>query len=46
MFILFIVNLIKYNMQEQLPDENAKIRYLVNDVDNYEIFKEIVYDIV
>ena len=32
----------KYNMQEQLPYENAKPMYLVDNVDNKELLKEIV----
>ena len=32
----------KYNMQEQIPYENAKFMYLVDDVDNKELLKEIV----
>lgn len=32
----------KYNMQEQIPYENAKPMYLVFDVDNKELLKEIV----
>lgn len=34
----------KYNMQEAIPYENAKPMYLVGDVDNREILKEIVLD--
>ena len=32
----------KYNMEEQIPYENAKPMYLVSDVDNRELLKEIV----
>lgn len=32
----------KYNMQEQIPYENAKPMYLPFDVDNKELLKEIV----
>lgn len=32
----------KYNMQEQLPYNGAKPMYLVDDVDNKELLKEIV----
>ena len=32
----------KYNMQEQIPYESAKPMYLVDDVDNKELLKEIV----
>ena len=34
----------KYNMNEQIPYENAKPMYLVNDVDNKELLKEIVIE--
>ena len=34
----------KYNMQEQLPYETAKPMYLVDDVDNKELLKEIVIE--
>ncbi len=32
----------KYNMQEQIPYENTKFMYLVDDIDNKELLKEIV----
>ena len=34
----------KYNMQEAVPYEGAKAMYLVDDIDNPEILKEIVLD--
>jgi TfoX/Sxy family transcriptional regulator of competence genes len=34
----------KYNMQEQIPYENAKLMYFVDDVDSKELLKEIVID--
>ena len=34
----------KYNMKEQMPYENAKAMYLVEDVDNKERLKEIVIE--
>ncbi|MCQ2979586.1 MAG: TfoX/Sxy family protein [Clostridia bacterium] len=34
----------KYNMQEQLPYDTAKPMYLVDDVDNKELLKEIVLE--
>ena len=34
----------KYSMQEQIPYENAKSMYLVDDVDNKELLKEIVVE--
>jgi len=34
----------KYNMQEQIPYESAKPMYLVEDVDNKELLKEIIME--
>ena len=34
----------KYNMQEQIPYESAKLMYLVDVVDNKELLKEIVIE--
>ena len=34
----------KYNMQESIPYPNAKLMYLVSDVDNSELLKDIVLD--
>ena len=34
----------KYSMQEQIPYETAKPMYLVDDVDNKELLKEIVIE--
>ena len=34
----------KYNMQESIPYENAKPMYLVDDVDNQEMIRDIVLD--
>ena len=34
----------KYNMNEQIPYESAKPMYLVHDVDNKELLKEIVVE--
>lgn len=34
----------KYNMQESIPYESAKSMYLVDDVDNKEILRDIVLD--
>ena len=34
----------KYNMQESIPYESAKPMYLVNDVDNQEVLRNIVLD--
>ncbi len=34
----------KYNMQESIPYDGAKPMYLVDDVDNKELLKEIVIE--
>lgn len=34
----------KYNMQESIPYERAKTMYLVDDIDNQEILRDIVLD--
>ena len=34
----------KYNMLEQIPYESAKPMYLVDDIDNKELLKEIVIE--
>ena len=34
----------KYNMQESIPYSGAKTMYLVDDVDNIELLKNIVLD--
>ena len=34
----------KYNMQEEIPYKGAKPMYLVDDVDNRELLREIVLD--
>ena len=34
----------KYNMEEQIPYENAKPMYLVEDLDNKDLLKEIIID--
>ena len=34
----------KYNMQKSIPYENAKLMYLVDDVDNREVLRNIVLD--
>ena len=34
----------KYNMNEQIPYENAKPMYLIDDVDNKEFLKEIIIE--
>jgi len=34
----------KYNMQEQIPYESAKKMYLIEDVDNKELLKEIIIE--
>ena len=34
----------KYNMQEQIPYESAKPMFLLQDVDNKELLKEIIIE--
>lgn len=34
----------KYNMQESIPYDGAKSMYLVDDIDNQEILRDIVLD--
>ena len=34
----------KYNMEEQIPYEGAKPMYLIEDVDNKELLKEIIIE--
>ncbi len=34
----------KYNMQKSIPYESAKPMYLVDDVDNQEVLRDIVLD--
>ncbi len=34
----------KYNMQESIPYESAKPMYLVDEVDNKELLKDIILD--
>ena len=34
----------KYNMEEVIPYKNAKSMYLVSDVDNVELLRDIVLD--
>ena len=42
LLVKIVSNNKKYDMQEQLPYEGAKPMYLVHDVDNKELIKEIV----
>ena len=34
----------KYNLEEQLPYEGAKPMYLIDDIDNKELLKEVILD--
>ena len=34
----------KYNMQESIPYESAKPMYIVDDVDNQEVLRDIILD--
>ena len=44
LLIKIVDNNKKYNMEEQLPYESAKPMYMIEDVDNKELLKEIVID--
>ena len=44
LLIKIVDNNKKYNMQESIPYESAKPMYLVYDVDNQEVLKDIVLD--
>ena len=44
LLVKIVPNNRKYNMEEVIPYENAKPMYLVDDVDNKEILKDIVID--
>lgn len=34
----------KYNMKEEIPYKNANKMYLIDDIDNQELLKEIILD--
>ena len=42
LLVKIVENNKKYNMQESIPYDGAKLMYLVDDIDNQEILKEIV----
>ena len=44
LLVKIVENNKKYNMKEELPYEGAKPMYLVEDVDNKELLKEIIID--
>ena len=44
LLVKIVANNKKYNMNETSPYENAKPMYLVDDVDNCEIIREIILD--
>ncbi len=44
LLIKIVENNKKYNMVESIPYENAKPMYLVSDIDNCEILKNIILD--
>lgn len=44
LLVKIVENNKKYNMKEELPYEGAKTMYLVEDVDNKELLKEIIID--
>ena len=44
LLIKIVDNNKEYNMQESIPYESAKPMYLVDDVDNQEVLRDIVLD--
>ena len=44
LLVKIVENNKKYNMQESIPYDGAKLMYLVDDVDNQEILRDIVLD--
>ena len=44
LLVKIVENNKKYNMEEKIPYETAKPMYLVDDVDNKELLKEIVIE--
>lgn len=44
LLVKIVENNKKYNMQESIPYESAKPMYLVDDVDNQEVLRDIVLD--
>jgi len=44
LLVKIVENNKKYNMKESIPYEGAKPMYLVDDIDNEEILREIILD--
>ena len=44
LLIKIVDNNKKYNMQESIPYESAKPMYLVDDVDNQEVLRDVILD--
>ncbi len=44
LLVKIVENNKKYNMKESIPYENAKPMYLVSDIDNREILRDIILD--
>ena len=44
LLVKIVENNKKYNMQESIPYDGAKPMYLVDDVDNREILRDIILD--
>ena len=44
LLVKIVENNKKYNMEESIPYENAKSMYLVIDIDNRELLREIIID--
>ena len=44
LLVKIVATNLKYNMQKQIPYENAKEMYFVDNLDNKELLKQIVID--
>lgn len=44
LLVKIVNNNFKYNMEKVIPYDNAKPMYLVDDVDNKELLKDIILD--
>lgn len=44
LLVKIVENNKKYNMKNQIPYENAKPMFLVDDIDNRDLLKEIIID--
>lgn len=44
LLVKIVENNKKYNMRESAPYENGRLMYLVSDVDNQEVLRDIILD--